>query len=128
MSSWWRLAVILHTWHIVHIYLSIYLHSGSGGSVVAGSLAEAGHNVILVEAGGHSPHLAHSPYLSIYLHSGSGGSVVAGRLAEAGHNVILVEAGGHSPHLAHIPVLGEVNFNHKLTSMSISSSVSLRLI
>jgi len=44
----------------------IIVGAGSGGSVVAGRLAEVGHNVILVEAGGHSPHLAHIPVLVGY--------------------------------------------------------------
>ena len=41
--------------------------SGSAGSVVAARLAEAGHEVLLVEAGGPSPSLAHVPSLVGFL-------------------------------------------------------------
>ena len=35
--------------------------AGSAGSVVAGRLAEAGHSVLLLEAGGPAPAVAHIP-------------------------------------------------------------------
>jgi len=44
----------------------IVVGAGSAGSVVAGRLAEAGHQVILIEAGGKSPYLTHIPGLVAY--------------------------------------------------------------
>ena len=42
-------------------YSYIVVGSGSAGSVVAGRLAGAGHQVLLVEAGGPAPPVAHIP-------------------------------------------------------------------
>ena len=39
----------------------IVVGAGSAGSVVAGRLAAAGHDVLLVEAGGEAPYVAHIP-------------------------------------------------------------------
>ena len=39
----------------------IVVGGGSAGCVVAGRLAQAGHSVLLVEAGGPAPPLAHVP-------------------------------------------------------------------
>jgi choline dehydrogenase-like flavoprotein len=47
-------------------YDFIVVGSGSAGSVVAGRLAEAGHSVLLVEAGGPSHWLQGIPALAIY--------------------------------------------------------------
>ena len=44
-------------------YDYVVVGAGSAGSVVAGRLAEAGHQVLLVEAGGTSPWVAHVPLL-----------------------------------------------------------------
>ena len=44
----------------------IVVGAGSAGSVLAGRLAEAGHQVILIEAGGRSPYLAHVPIFVPY--------------------------------------------------------------
>ena len=41
--------------------------AGSAGCVVAARLAEAGHEVLLVEAGGPAPSLAHVPSLVGFL-------------------------------------------------------------
>jgi len=41
----------------------IVVGAGSGGSVVAGRLAEAGHRVLLVEAGGNKPWIGSVPGL-----------------------------------------------------------------
>ena len=41
----------------------IVVGAGSAGSVVAGRLAGAGHSVLLVEAGGEAPYVAHIPAL-----------------------------------------------------------------
>jgi len=50
-----------------HTYDYIVAGAGSAGSVVAGRLAEAGHSVLLVEAGGPAPALAHVPGLVGFL-------------------------------------------------------------
>ena len=41
--------------------------AGSAGCVVAGRLAEAGHSVLLVEAGGPAPSVAHIPAMVGFL-------------------------------------------------------------
>eukprot|EP00092_Neocalanus_flemingeri_P004698 GFUD01005063.1.p1 GENE.GFUD01005063.1~~GFUD01005063.1.p1 ORF type:complete len:608 (-),score=134.10 GFUD01005063.1:206-2029(-) len=48
-------------------YDYIVAGAGSAGCVVAGRLAEAGHHVLLIEAGGPSPSLAHIPGLVAFL-------------------------------------------------------------
>jgi len=45
------------------VYDYVVVGAGSAGSVVAGRLAEAGHQVLLVEAGGTPPWAAHVPLL-----------------------------------------------------------------
>ena len=48
-------------------YDYIVVGSGSAGSVVAGRLAGGGHRVLLVEAGGPAPSLAHVPSMVGFL-------------------------------------------------------------
>ena len=65
LSTWWHyttayLATLLTLpTPTVHDY--IVVGSGSAGSVVAARLAEAGHSVLMIEAGGPAPALAHIP-------------------------------------------------------------------